>query len=174
MKALNLYFFSFIFLSGCTSIPKVIQGDFSSITPLQSKNKHLLNENIRWSGFVVQTINHKDKTCFEVVETETYRDLRPKRVVPKNGSRFLACKEGFLEPHAFNKRMVTITGKLVAYTEQKIGEYNYEYPVIKTNLIYIWRKTPRYNSINYNRMNFAHSPFTSFSCSYVSLPGYCY
>lgn len=174
MKALSILLITIISLTGCNTIPKVIQGNFSSVTPLQSKTNHTMDQKIRWSGYIVQTVNNKDKTCFEVVETETYDDLRPKRVLPKQGSRFLACKDGFLEPHAFNKRLVTITGTLVAFTNQKIGEYDYEYPVVKTDLIYIWRKTARHNHAQFNQMNFMYSPFSRFSCAHSVYPGYCY
>ena len=151
------------FLSGCATIPQVLQGEFSTLSPAESKQSHTMNQNIRWSGYIVQTINNKDKTCFEVVETETNKDLSPKRIIPKNGGRFLACKEGFLEPTAFDKRLVTITGKLVAYTEQNIGDFNYEYPVVKTEKVYIWRKNSRfnYNAFN-NNIFFLSSPHFSF------------
>ena len=122
-------------LSGCISIPQVLQGEFSTISPDTAKKKHIMDQMIRWSGYIVQTVNKKDKTCFEIVETETYKDLRPKKIIPKNGSRFLACKDGFLEPAAFDKRLVTITGSLVAYTEQNIGDFSYEYPIVKTDKI---------------------------------------
>jgi len=162
-------------ISGCMTVPKALQGEFSTISPAQAKKQHIMNEAVRWSGYIIQTINRKDKTCFEIVESETYKDLRPKNVIPVNGGRFLACKEGFLEPTAFDKRNVTITGTLVAYTEQDIGEFKYEYPVVKTDKVYIWRKNPRFN--NYNRFNndiFFHHRFIHFNCGFSSILGYCY
>lgn len=162
-----------IALSGCAIVPKVLEGDFSEISPSDSKKDHVMNLNVRWSGYIVQTINNEDKTCFEIVETETYKDLSPKRIIPKNGGRFLACKDGFLEPTAFDKRMVTITGKLVAYTQQNIGDFNYEYPVVKTNKVYIWRKNPRFNYNSFNN-NFFHHRISRFSCMHSSINGYCY
>lgn len=160
-------------LSGCSVVPKVLQGEFSPMSPAQAKKQHIMNEPVRWSGRIIQTINRKDKTCFEIVESETYRDLSPKRVIPANGGRFLACKEGFLEPTAFDKRNVTITGTLVAYTEQDIGEFKYEYPVVKTDKVYIWRKNPRFNNYRNNSI-FVHHNFTHFSCRHSSIRGYCY
>lgn len=165
---------SILALSGCVTIPEVLQGEFSTISPDQSKKQHIMNEKVRWSGYIIQTVNKKDKTCFEIVETETYKDLRPKKIVPKNGGRFLACKEGFLEPTAFNKRMVTITGSLVAYTEQDIGDFNYEYPIVKTDKIYIWRKNPHYNYSAFNHSLFMHHRITHFSCRHSIINGYCY
>jgi outer membrane lipoprotein len=163
-----------ITLTGCVSIPQVLQGEFSNLTPVESKKNHILKQKVRWSGYLVQTINKKDKTCFEIVETETYKDLSPKKIIPTNGGRFIACKDGFLEPTAFNKRLVTITGTLVAYTEQNIGEFNYEYPVVKTDKIYIWRSNQRSYNRGINHALFFHHQITHFSCRYSSLSGYCY
>jgi outer membrane lipoprotein len=144
------------------------------LTPVESKINHSLNQKVRWTGYLVQTINKKDKTCFEIVETETYKDLRPKKIIPKTGGRFIACKNGFLDPTAFDKRLVTITGTLVAYTEKNIGEFNYEYPVIKTDKIYIWRQNPRVHNLGINHSLFFHHRITHFRCRYSSLNGYCY
>ncbi len=161
-------------ISGCTTVPKVLQGEFSPINPAQAKKQHIMNEPIRWSGYIIQTLNRKDKTCFEIVESETYKDLSPKKIIPVNGGRFLACKEGFLEPTAFDKRNVTITGTLVAYTEQDIGEFKYEYPVVKAEKVYIWRKNPRFNNFNRFNNNFFFHNFGHFNCGFSSISGYCY
>ena len=160
-----------VFLSACNTTPKILQGEFSNVTPLEAKTKHEMNVPVRWAGYIVNTINKKDKTCFEIVQTQTNKSLRPVKILPKKSSRFLACKEGFLEPQAFNKRMVTITGNLVAYTEQLIGEFNYEYPVVKTDIIYIWRKQNPYPNNNFitNYASFSH-----FYCSRSFIHGYCF
>ncbi|VAW39978.1 hypothetical protein MNBD_GAMMA01-346 [hydrothermal vent metagenome] len=160
-----------VVLTSCASIPNVLQGEFADITPAKSKVNHVMNINVRWSGYIIQTVNKKDKTCFEIVQTQTNKNLRPVKIIPKNSSRFIACKEGFLEPHAFDKRMVTITGNLVAYTEQSVGEYQYEYPVVKTDLIYIWRKQAPH--ANYSYFN-TFASFSHFRCGYSFLHGYCY
>ena len=157
-------------LSACVSVPQVLQGEYANITPAAAKIKHDMNLKVRWSGLIIHTINKKDKTCFEIVQTETDESLRPKRIIPKNGSRFLACKEGFLEPQAFDKRMVTITGNLVAYTKQNIGEYEYEYPVVKTDVIYIWRKQAPVNPVFFTH----YATFSTFHCGYSFISNYCY
>jgi len=155
-------------LTACVSIPPVLQGDYSSLTPAASKQQHPMNVPVRWSGLIINTVNRKDKTCFEIVQTQTDKSLRPIKVIPKDSSRFFACKDGFMEPHAFNKRLVTITGKLVAYSNQKIDEYEYEYPVVKTDKIYIWRKhIPRYKYFN------SFATFSPFYCHRSFISGYC-
>lgn len=150
MKHLKYYLLAVtISITGCASKPpKQLRGEFSNITPNSAKNNQELNHTVRWSGYIAHTVNNEELTCFEIIETETYKNLRPKKIIPKDTSRFLACKKGFLEPTAFNKRFVTITGDLVAYTKQKIDNYLYEYPVIETDDIYIWRNNPHYNYID--------------------------
>ncbi len=159
-----------ISLSGCVSVPEVLQGEYVNVSPAAAKVNHDMNLKVRWSGLIIHTINKKDKTCFEIVQTETRKNLRPKRVIPKNGSRFLACKAGFLEPQAFDKRMVTVTGNLVAYTKQNIGEYEYEYPVVKSDLIYIWRKQAPINPVFFRN----YASFSTFHCGYSFIFNYCY
>lgn len=160
-----------ITLSSCNSIPKSLQGEFANLTPGQSKADHIMDQAVRWSGLIIKTNNYKDKTCFEVVETETTKTTRPKKTIAKDSSRFLACKDGFMEPHAFDKRLVTITGKIVAYTENNVGEFNYEYPVVETDVIYIWRDRPP--AVN-PRFNYSPFLFGPFSCRYSIRVGYCF
>lgn len=163
-----LIFLSAVVLSSCASIPSVLQGEYTDLTPALAKADHVINKKVRWSGYIAQTINKKDKTCFEVVPAETDKYLRPRKIIPKDSSRFLACKEGFLEPHAFNERMVTITGDLIAYTQQNIGEYEYEYPVVKTDVVYIWRKPPPIRNVR------IFTNFSRFHCGISYIRGYCF
>lgn len=162
-----LIIISVVMLASCATVPGVLQGNYSNLTPASAKTNHELNQNVRWSGYIIQTVNKKDKTCFEIVPTETTSTLRPTTIIPSNSSRFLACKEGFLEPHAFNERMVTITGNLVAYTKQSVGEYEYEYPVVKTDIVYIWRKHPPVRNIH------VYTNFSRFNCGISFIRGYC-
>ena len=159
-----------ISLSGCTSIPKVLEGNYISSTPSEAIQNKLMDKPVRWSGLIIKTHNQKSRTCFEIVEMENNpSSLRPKRIIPQNGARFLACKEGFMEPLAFNKKLVTITGDIVAYTNQAIGEYETSFPVVKTDVIYIWQKQPRLNFMSYPSYIPLH-----FNCRLSVLPGYCF
>lgn len=109
-----------IIIASCSTIPKVLQGDYSSLTPHQAKQNHIIMEAIRWSGQIIQVINDEDKTCFVIVNSQTDSNLRPKNIIPQKSSRFIACKADFLEPEAFNNRLVTITGTLSKYSIEKV------------------------------------------------------
>jgi outer membrane lipoprotein len=131
-------------VSSCSSIPKVLQGEYSTLSPYEAKQNHIVMEVVRWSGQIIQVINDQDKTCFVVINSQTDSSLRPLKIVPQKGSRFIACKPDFLEPQAFNNKLVTITGTISKYTIEKVGEYNYEYPVVTADKIYIWNQPRSY------------------------------
>lgn len=96
MKSMKLISVTFIILlSSCAYSPKVLQGDFSTITPAQSKLNHETNVDVRWSGYIAQTVNKKDKTCFEIIPSETNQNLRPTRIIPKTQAAFLLVKMAF-------------------------------------------------------------------------------
>lgn len=171
-KIIPLSFALLFFLSGCSTTPKALKGNFAAITPTNAVLNHSMDEVIRWSGLVIKTHNQQSRTCFEIIEMENNKSsLRPKRIIPNNSSRFLACKDGFLEPMAFDKRLVTITGNIVAYSKQNVGEYEMEYPVIKTDVIYIWQKQPR---IRNNPMLFRSFMPLHFNCHMSLFPGFCF
>src|SRR6185437_7046096 len=59
--------------------------------------------------------------------------------------RFVACKQGFYDPEVFAKgREITVTGSLDGTVQHKIGEYDYTYPRVAANTIYLWPKRPIY------------------------------
>ncbi len=149
-KRITLFLLASVFFVSCSTIPRVLQGDYANLSPHQAKQQHITMEKVRWSGQIVQVINDEDKTCFVVVSSETNSSLRPKRIIPTKGGRFIACKPDFLEPEAFNDKLVTITGTLSKYTSQKVGEFNYEYPVVSAEKVYIWSQSrPTYNNYNH-------------------------
>lgn len=49
-------------LSSCATIPEVLKGDFADLSPAQAKADHRMNTQVRWAGYIVQTLNKKDKT----------------------------------------------------------------------------------------------------------------
>jgi len=160
------------FISACSTTPTVLKGEFSNISASAATSSHVMDKTVRWSGLIIKTHNQKTRTCFEIIEMENNKSsLRPKRIIKSNNtsSRFLACKEGFMEPIAFNKRLVTITGDIVAYTKQNIGDYETEYPVVKSEIIYIWQKQPRVNYMAYPSYIPLH-----FNCYMSLFPGFCY
>jgi outer membrane lipoprotein len=70
---------------------------------------------------------------------------RPDRSSEQGLGRCVACKQGFYDPEVFAKgREITVTGTLDGTVQHKIGEYDYTYPRVAANTIYLWPKRPVY------------------------------
>src|SRR5581483_12094141 len=111
---------------------------------------------VRWGGTIAGVENGKAETRVEVVARELDRDGRPQPTNRSSG-RFIARVEGFLDPAAYRKgREVTVAGTVDGSTTRKIGEYNYRYPVVKADTIYLWE--PRVEPQRY-RDPYYYDPF---------------
>ena len=102
----------------------------------QSVIKHSLDKDIKWSGIIIQTVNNKDNTCFQMIEAKIYKN-KPKYKIINMDSRFIACKDGEFSHKDYDKQLVTVTGDIVAF--EKLESSNMEFPVINAHSIVILR-----------------------------------
>ncbi len=164
-------------LSGCLNSPQIMQGEYADISPKQSISS-ITNESIRWSGVILQTLNNNEHTCFEIIETKTSKTGRPMKNISKQNERFLACKEGTLDPFDYNKRLVTITGNVVAFTDKNLGQQEYSYPIVDTDLLHVWhdkRDFTNHKQIRLRKNEFLvdESRVKTYRCQYTFMPGLC-
>jgi outer membrane lipoprotein len=55
------------------------------------------------------------------------------------GGRFIACRPGFYDPALFQKnREVTFTGTIGGYETRHMGEYDYRFPRVDADVVYLW------------------------------------
>jgi outer membrane lipoprotein len=55
------------------------------------------------------------------------------------GGRFLACRTGFYDPAVFDRnREVTFIGRLDGYENRRIGQYDYRFPRVEADVVYLW------------------------------------
>ena len=127
-----------VLLAGCVSTPKALQGEFSLVEPGQAAREGRVGERVRWGGRIVSVEPQASRTCFEVVGVRLGRDGRPLARDQSSG-RFLACRDGFYEPAIFQPgREVTITGRLDGHEDRKVGEYDYRYPRLAADVVFLW------------------------------------
>ena len=132
-------------LGACATVPSQLQGTYSTIQPEQAAAQQAPGESVRWGGKIVDVHTEKLYTCFEVVGAPLDSSGRPKKVDDSNG-RFLACRDGFYEPEVFaNGRELTISGKIDGYETRKIGDYDYRYPRVAADVIYLWPERLNYD-----------------------------
>ncbi len=128
-----------LLLAACASQPRPLQGTFTEITPQQATASDSTGTVVRWGGRIVQVEPQTNRTCFEMISTRLSTYGRPYWATDDVGGRFLACKTGFYDPALFERnREVTFTGRVSGYENRRIGGYDYRFPVVEADVIYLW------------------------------------
>jgi outer membrane lipoprotein len=127
-----------LLLAGCVTAPKALQGEFAAIEPGQAARDGRLGERVRWGGRIVSVDPQAARTCFEIVGVRLGSDGRPLARDQSSG-RFLACRTGFYDPEIFKAgREITLTGQVDGYEDRKVGEYDYRYPRLAADVVFLW------------------------------------
>ncbi|MEO8672320.1 MAG: Slp family lipoprotein [Tahibacter sp.] len=127
-------------LAGCVTAPTPLQGEFSPLLPSTGKQEPDATAHVRWGGEIIRVEPAADRTCFEVLGRELDSQARPRRH-DDNAGRFVACRSGFYDPEVFSKgREITVTGVLRGEELRKVGDYDYHYPHVDADVIYLWEK----------------------------------
>lgn len=132
-------------LGGCATIPQPLQGNYAPVSLDSARNGTASSAPVRWGGQIIQTEPREQQTCFYILAEQLDSQARPERGDEQGLGRFVACKQGFYDPEVFAKgREVTVTGTLDGTVQHKIGEYDYTYPRVAANTVYLWPKRPIY------------------------------
>ena len=128
-------------LSGCASSPFKMEGVNQSITPQQTlDNKALVNSKVVWGGMIIETRNFKNNSQIELLIYPLHSNGEPIKSAQPQG-RFLIKHDGFLEPAQYSSgRFLSALGKVQTSEAGKIGEANYQYPVIKAEQLHLWEE----------------------------------
>ena len=128
-----------ILLGACASPPRPLQGTFNEITPRDAASTDATGSVVRWGGRVIELEPQSNRTCFEMISTRLSDYGRPYWATDDVGGRFIACRTGFYDPALFEKnREVTFTGRIDGYENRRIGEYDYRFPRVEADVVYLW------------------------------------
>ena len=126
-------------LSACATAPQPLQGAYAAITPLDATDHDSTGATVRWGGRIVQVEPGENQTCFEMLSTGLNGNGRPYWRTDNVGGRFIACRTGFYDPALFEKnREVTFTGRITGYDVRKVGGYDYRFPHVEADVVYLW------------------------------------
>jgi outer membrane lipoprotein len=126
-------------LAGCASAPKPLRGEFAPLQPVDASATQRLGDTVRWGGTLVAVTPSREETCFEVLGRDLGDSARPRRADDTSSGRFLACRSGFYDPAIFAPdREVTVTGRVAGFETRRIGEYDYTYPRVAADVVYLW------------------------------------
>jgi outer membrane lipoprotein len=140
-KALLVVFLSAT-LTACATAPVVLRGEFAELNPAQSATAPHAGERVRWGGEIIRVEPGEVSTCFEILSRELDASARPGREDGSQG-RFIACRSGFYDPEVFVKgRELTITGTLDGKQLGQVGQFDYTYPKVAADTIYLWPRRP--------------------------------
>lgn len=138
-------------LAACATVPQPLQGTFTQVNSVsaQQEGNGASGAQVRWGGQIIDTKPGPQETCFYVLQRPLDDQARP--VAGSSDSetqgRFVACRAGFYDPEVFTRgRDITVTGVIQGTTSEKIGEYNYAYPHVQANVVYLW---PKRVAVNY-------------------------
>lgn len=126
-------------LAGCVSQPQPLQGAFAQITPRDAITTDSTGAMVRWGGRIVAVEPETNRTCFEMISTRLGNTGRPYWASDDVGGRFIACRTGFYDPALFERnREVTFTGRIAGYENRRIGQYDYRFPRVEADVVYLW------------------------------------
>jgi len=153
MRVLRLVTLSLaLVLVGCSSVPERIRiapPEAPSLAQVrQSPEKHT-GAVVRWGGTIAQVENRQGETRIELVARPLYGDGEPKESDASEG-RFIAIIPGFLDPAIYaSGRDLTVRGIISGTLQRKLGEMDYRYPLVKTEVYHLWPKALEYRDPYY-------------------------
>ena len=136
-------------LASCATVPAPLQGQFAAVTPRDAVNAGGSGQAVRWGGEIIKVEPKSDQTCFEILARPLDDSARPTTRDP-SGGRFIACRSGFYDPEEFQRgRDLTVVGQISGSERGKVGDFDYTYPRVAADAIYLWPKRPLYVNTPY-------------------------
>lgn len=131
-----------VLLAGCAAAPPfkedTLQGVDTSFTPQLALRNPGRAARVMWGGVVVGAANFSDHTDFTILSFPLEKVQRPD-LDKTPGPRFIARYPGYVETLAYKpQRLVTVVGTFQGLEDGKVGEASYQFPVVKTDKIYLW------------------------------------
>lgn len=129
-------------LSACATTPAPLQGQFEALTAKDAAGGSHSGARVRWGGTIITVQPAATETCFEVLAHAVDAQSRP-RIRDASEGRFMACRSGFYDPEVFSKgRELTIAGTLDGTRMGRIGQFDYTYPKVAAETIFLWPPRP--------------------------------
>ncbi|MGA8278578.1 MAG: Slp family lipoprotein [Rhodanobacteraceae bacterium] len=147
-------------LGSCATVPVPLQGEFNAVVPNGVVKSGQTGQHVRWGGEIISVKPKPEQTCFEILDRELGVTARPReRAGDVSGGRFIACRSGFYDPELFQRgREATVVGRVIGTETGKVGEYEYTYPLVAADAIYLWPERPVYTRSYYDSP-FFYNPY---------------
>ena len=129
----------------------------SDISPNAVRQSSTTGATVRWGGTIAGISNLEDgKTAIELVSRPLHTGGRPIHNDTTEG-RFIAETADFLDPEIIKVgRDLTLVGTVTGLREGKVGEAEYEFPVVAIDNYRYWKRRA---SVPYSRYGYGYSPY---------------
>jgi outer membrane lipoprotein len=146
-------------LGACATVPQPLVGNFAPVTTAGAQQGGAGGTKVRWGGEIIKTEPGPQQTCFFILSQNLDDQARPAGKEGDNQGRFVACRDGFYDPEVFTRgRDITVTGTLHGTVSQKVGDFDYAYPRVEADVVYLWPKRVIYNNA-YPYGPYGYDPF---------------
>ncbi len=120
-------------LVGCSTAPTVfntpIEGSPDIAIVMAAEDERYAGQQVRWGGEIIAVRNQPDESWIEVLQRPLSGSGRP--IDKPSEGRFFIKLSGFVEPVDYSEgKTITAVGELSGAINQKVGEFDYRYPVI--------------------------------------------
>ncbi|NQZ85983.1 MAG: Slp family lipoprotein [Colwellia sp.] len=134
---------SAMFITGCSAVPKALMvSESTTLTNFSAVRENTNSEQgnlARWGGVIAKVTNNANNSMLEVVHFSLKSSARPKQGDETQG-RFRVYIAGLLDPVIYKEgRSITALGTVTSSENGKIGEHEYNYPVLKASYIHLWK-----------------------------------
>lgn len=141
MRWLFPLFLSLLVTACATRAPEAIREAPPDDIPLTEARRDLtshVGKRVRWGGRIAAVENRAQETWIDIVARSLDGNGRP-RTGDESQGRFLARVDGFLDPAVYTKgRLITVAGTIERALTRPIGEYPYNYIVVKAETTKLW------------------------------------
>ena len=130
-----------LLFSACATTPKLnLEGVDKKLGPekVLTSFASFEGDRVLWGGIIVSSQNLKDSSMLEILAYPLDDNYKPDLNVPAL-SRFIAVQDKYLETLVYAPgRSITMVAVVEEIKRGKIGEAEYNYPLVKAEQIYLW------------------------------------
>ena len=128
-------------IGACSTLPEGLVSTNPNLqTNYSAWNSTLdVTQELRLGGVIASVKNLKNKTRIEVVNLPIGSSGKP-NINQEPQGRFVGYLEGFADPVKFAEgRLITLLGDSDRQETATVGDYSYDFPVMKVKSYHLWR-----------------------------------
>lgn len=130
-----------ILLSACSSLPDNLKTENPNLVTDYQTWQAMPEQpaQLRLGGIIAQVTNLAQQTRIEVVNLPIGSSAKPDIKQEAQG-RFVVYVDGFADPVTLAEgRLISVLGESQGREQAKVGEYDYDFPVMKASGYHLWR-----------------------------------